>query len=541
MPSETLASFPFCRRGRPRALLIAPALAALALPAAAESYRLSSPTPGNSVHAIVVGIDNYAHPNIAPTLKGAVADAKDIAASLERAGVSDVRVLIDGQATRESLKAALAAAEAAAKAGDIVLFTYAGHGSQEPEAVPGSEPDGKDEFFVLWGFDAKGPGTRERILDDEMFSWLRGIAAKGAETIFLADSCFGGGMTKAPEAGNGPGVRALLRVDTPERATPGAYYIAPGDDQLPQFKGPRGDDATKDIKTLTFIGAVDDAHTTPEVAIEGEKTPRGAASYVLSRALQGMADKEGNRDGVTTRAELFSYLHRNIARLSQNRQIPATKPASVELSRAALFRAEASAATVPDTTAALKPDTAGPASQPAATVSWDQATGNAIDQSGAVLAYGIEKAALPAIEERVSALRELQSLAKGRALAASLAPAASAYKPGDKVKFNVTGLMGRYLILMNWAGDGTVQLLFPSGNAPNYMDKDELSLPMNVEAPFGTDTLVVVATSERRSGLEQELAALDQKKAGADLVDAIGKFLGSEDRIALATYATKPR
>ena len=416
--------------------------------------------------------------------------------------------------------------------------------ARSPKSVAGSEPDGKDEFFVLWGFDAKGPGTRERILDDEMLSWLRGIAAKGAETIFLADSCFGGGMTKAPEPGTGPGVRALLRVDTPERAgVPGTYYIAPGADQLPAFKGPRGDDATKDIKTLTFIGAVDAAHTTPEVAIDGEKTPRGAASYALSRALEGMADKEGNRDGVTTRAELFSYLHRNIARLSQNRQMPETKPSALELSRAALFRAGEGSAAAPVTTAALKSAPAAPSAekQSTAAVSWDSATGNAIDQSGAILAYNIEKAALPAMEQRVSALGELQSLAKGRALAAALMPAATAYKPGDKVKFNVSGLIGRYLILMNWAGDGTVQLLFPSGNAPNYMDKDELSLAMNVEAPFGTDTLVAVATSERRSGLEHELAALNQKKVGADLVDAIGKFLGPEDRIALTTYATKPK
>lgn len=540
-------------------LLSVAALAAFTCPpSSAETGRLAAPAPGGRTLALVIGIDHYQNSKIAPVLKGAVADAKDLAQTLQKMGVSNLQLLLEDQANRAALEKAMATLEQEAKPGDLVIATYAGHGSREKELVPGSEPDGKDEFFVLWGFDSKGAGTAERIVDDQMFSWLERIAAKGAETIFLADSCYGGGMTKGMERrADGPSVRAIERVDQPEQATRGAYYIAPGEDRLPLLAGGSpDDDATNEVSTLTFISGVDDKHIAPEVGIDGQPTPRGAASFALARAFEGLADKEGDRDGATTRAELFSFLHRNVAHLSQNQQAPDTKPRTLDTSATVLFRTTSPAvaaqgksgaglevAALPDKGAAT---VASP--QPAKTpepvptgVIWDEASGNAIDYSGAVLAYGVAKTALPEVEHRVSAFRSLSRLASGRAIDTAVNPGDRNLKRGERFELEVGGLYGHNLILLNLAGDGTVQYLFPTGNAPPYMVKNELKIPMKVDEPFGTDTLVVIATSERQHDLEIELQALDQKQASGDLVEAIEKALGPNDKLGLATYTTEPR
>jgi hypothetical protein len=55
-----------------------------------------------------------------------------------------------------------------AQTGDTIVFSYAGHGGQEP-----APPDRHDkihiESFLLGHFEPNGPGTRERIVDDEVF------------------------------------------------------------------------------------------------------------------------------------------------------------------------------------------------------------------------------------------------------------------------------------------------------------------------------------------------------------------------------------
>ena len=534
----------FCRRPWthwPAAIVSAMTLTGLAIPTVlGDAARLSAAAPNGRVLALVVGVDHYQNPRIAPTLNGAVADAKDLANSLSRMGVKNIRLLLEDQANRTALEAAMAALEQEAKRGDLVIATYAGHGSREKEHVPGSEPDGKDEFFVLWGFDSKGPGTAERMVDNQVFDWLARIAAKGAETIFLADSCFGGGMTKGIERRlDGPSVRAIERVDQPEQAGRGAYYIAPGEDRLPEVKpGPPDDDATSKLTNLSFLSGVDDKHLAPEVRIADQPTARGAASYALARALEGLADKEGDRNGATSRAELFGYVHRTVAHLSQNQQAPDTKPRTLDTAGTILFRALAGSA------AAAGAEVAGLSGEPdrqSTGVVWDGANGNAIDYSGAVLAYGIARADILKVEQRVSAFRSLARLASGRAIDTALDPGDRNLKNGERFELAVGALYGRYLILINLAGNGRVQYLFPVGNAPNYMDKNEIKVPLNVGLPFGSDTLVVVATSERRRELEADLKSLDETKSPLELVSILEKGLGAEDRLGLATYTTVPR
>jgi hypothetical protein len=72
---------------------------------AAQARTLQiSPSGNGQIRALVIGIDRYQ--NVRP-LKGAAEDARDIASSLRDAGVSDLTVLIDQDATRRNVDSAM--------------------------------------------------------------------------------------------------------------------------------------------------------------------------------------------------------------------------------------------------------------------------------------------------------------------------------------------------------------------------------------------------------------------------------------------------
>lgn len=509
---------------------------------------------GGVVRALVIGIDNYRNSQSVPPLDGAVADARDLARAMRAGGAKDVTMLLDELATRSAVEKAITGLAERAKPEDLVLITFAGHGAREPERIKGSEPDGLDEVFLLWGFDTSGPGTLERIIDDEMNVWLGQIAQTGAQTVFLVDSCFGGGLTKSVDPrGKGLRTRGLKRVDRPELVRSGTYFIDPRQDQLALPSTiPAGDNATNQYASLTFIAAVDDEHESPEVQIPGESTPRGATSYAFSRALEGFADREGNRDGITTRRELFAYLRRNVQILSANRQSPVAEPRLASSADTGLFRTPRSApnnltgnvqkslGTVKIVEA--KPD--GLASRPDTStiqLSWDPRNGDVIDLSGTIVAFGVPRDALPAVIERFAAVRQLTNLTLGRSIGTTVNPPDRDFHLDERFDIVIDAVYGRYLLLINIAGDGTVQYLFPEGNADPYMDNDTLTFTLSAQRPFGADVLLVVLTDARRPALEFDLKLLSETRTPAAVVRTLERHLTPADRLGLATYTTRPR
>ena len=61
---------------------------------------ISGPAAAGDVYALVIGVDDYAHIN---PLMGAVNDARDVSDALASIAARDVRVLMDGEATREAI------------------------------------------------------------------------------------------------------------------------------------------------------------------------------------------------------------------------------------------------------------------------------------------------------------------------------------------------------------------------------------------------------------------------------------------------------
>jgi hypothetical protein len=524
----------------------------------AAGPRLKAVGESGEIRAVIVGIDKYRNTQIAPELGGAVADALDISGTLKRNGVSDITVLLDAQATRAALSSAVGRLAGRTRAEDLVIVSFAGHGSQDAERRAGSEPDGLDEYFLLSGFDMTAEGLRERVIDDEMFGWLGAIAKTGASVLFVADACFGGGLVKAPDARAGrPKFRSVNRVLNPELAGPGSYYIPPGLAVVDEaVKATDADSATRSIASLTFVAAVDDATQAPELSIPGEATTRGAASYVLARALEGQADLAGDGDGVTTRHELATFLRRHVRILSQDLQTPVVEPSTAAASRFPLFRnigdppkvQEVGTLPPPPTIVAVEALSskapAGPSSaqdQLSAKAAqsdyfWDPRTGDVVSATGVVLAYGVMRADLPVIEQRIATFYRLAALAAPRGLDMTLSPEHRDLGAGERLSVTVSPIYGRFVTVLNLTGNGTLEVLVPYSEATD----DRLGLTLTIGPPFGIDTLIVIAAKRRLPSLELALAELARRLHPLDLPRVLEQHLAPADRIGIASYTTRP-
>lgn len=150
--------------------------------------------------AVCVGINDY--PGNGNDLSGCVNDANDWEAELKGRGFG-VTKLLDKQATKKGITAALATAIGKAKSGDLVVFTYSGHGSWQPDN-DGDEEDGRDEGWCPYDLNTSG-----LLIDDEMHD-LFGMVATGARLVLLSDSCHSGTVARmAPPQAGAPRVRFL--------------------------------------------------------------------------------------------------------------------------------------------------------------------------------------------------------------------------------------------------------------------------------------------------------------------------------------------
>src|SRR5690606_24690515 len=84
------------------------------------------------------------------------------------------------------VKSAIADAAAKLKAGDVFMFTYAGHGSQVPD-FNSDEDDGADETLCLYD---------GMLIDDEIYElWSK--FADDVRIVMISDSCHSGTVSRA--------------------------------------------------------------------------------------------------------------------------------------------------------------------------------------------------------------------------------------------------------------------------------------------------------------------------------------------------------
>lgn len=144
--------------------------------------------------ALLIGIDAYPH---VPPLDGCVNDVRLMRSVLEDTfgfPAGNITLLTNDQATREGILAAFDGLITATGKDDLVVFHYAGHGSQMTDRE-GDEPSGFDS--TITPFDsARAPGDNRDITDDEIHLKLEALGAKTSYTTLVFDACHSGTITR---------------------------------------------------------------------------------------------------------------------------------------------------------------------------------------------------------------------------------------------------------------------------------------------------------------------------------------------------------
>jgi uncharacterized caspase-like protein len=220
--------------------------------------------------ALCIGINDY--PGDDEDLRGCVNDARawaDLLVEHFSFARGDVTVLLDRDATKANMVAALKRLLAGAKAGDVLVFTNSSHGSYE---VDTSGDESYDEAICPVDCDTKG-----LLLDDELRKLFAGLAA-GVSLSVIADCCHSGSLTRAAEeAAAAQGYRRARflspkKLGKPELA--GIETAAPR--RLSEYK-------QSDMKELLLSGC-----TSREFSWDADigGKPHGALTYYTIKAIR---------------------------------------------------------------------------------------------------------------------------------------------------------------------------------------------------------------------------------------------------------------
>jgi hypothetical protein len=493
---------------------------------------LTVPASAAELYGLVVGIDDYIGEG--NDLDGAANDAEDIAQALSRAGAKEVIRLINDEASKDRIFVAWEDLAEKAQAGDTVVFTYAGHGSQEPEpAGRHDEADGRNENFLLGAFLPFGPGTKERILDDEVFEWMQKADKKGVKVVFVADSCHSGGMERSASA---PGVR-FRKMETPTIAV----------DQLP-LPPPEISKLTEDdFDNVTFVGAVPEDKLTPEVSIDGRK--RGALSWAFARALEGRADKNG--DGEVSELELLGYVVPAVHAQVESQQTPQVLPLrarSVALLTLPSGSAKPAAQAADGDDLRLKVaveggDGAAFADLPYAVVVgdksradlvWSVADGRLEHVVGGVVAEKVDTSSIKGVVSKWAALKWLKRQAALVPAEAYLTTGNQRYPVGARVKIEMRGAAYPHLTLFNLPPDGRVEFFIPDPRKPSEAIKDWSGETIREEfkvdrPPYGAEHMVAIFSKDGLPELHAALQSMTSPDRSEALRPALEQALAGKD------------
>jgi len=180
------------------------------------------------IRAVLVGIDEYERDDV-PSLTGCVNDVALVRSLLKRyfqVPNEDLRVVVNGRATKANILERIAATIARAEPGDVIVFYFSGHGSQIRDRNGDELTDGLDEIICPYDMDWD---RRTYILDDDLDEIFAELPPEVLLEAFF-DCCFWGADARGLEPEPRP---VVLRRDV--RYLPPPFDIAAraeGDDRV---------------------------------------------------------------------------------------------------------------------------------------------------------------------------------------------------------------------------------------------------------------------------------------------------------------------
>lgn len=465
-----------------------------------------------AVHGIIVGFNDYAR---AQKLQGAVADANDIAAVLKKRGASDLVLMTDPHTTVATFRSRWTEIVARAKPGDLILFSFSGHGMRLPETrEPRRTPDGYDKGFLFPTFD-QNDRPDEILRDEDLYDLFQATAAKGLRILFVVDACHAGTALRRIDSRRGGGAVKFQHFDVRPETPPVVPPKTPAPPRPP-------------LPNVAAITAQLSEKTIQEIQIDGQL--RGALSYAVARGLEGAADPDGS--GTITLDRLWAYVRNVVRTRSENMQAPVlfardqdggllllstdgTLPTPTRLQETlpdpgtiALFRIGSD---VTPQGAAIVED------RSKADLIFDMARHQILDAAGDVLASDIDATRLQGAVDARRLLSFLRKAAERRGgltveVRGENTPSGTSddriYQDGNRVRFEAEPGNFEFLTVFDVTSDGTVQFLYPRVDLGDPLATSSPT-PLQsilVQHPFGADYAIFVRSDTPLSELHAMFA-----------------------------------
>jgi hypothetical protein len=140
---------------------------------------------------------------------------------------------------------------------------------------------------------------------------------------------------------------------------------------------------------------------------------------------------------------------------------------------------------------------------------WDVGRREIVSALGDVIARDVGAPDVPAVVDRTGAIMAITRIAEARPQPIVLKPDDKLHRKGKNLTVRAEGTAGKYMIVFNIAGDGTVQHIFPLDTEdPQPKATFELS-KIEVAAPFGSDFVVAIVSDTRLEDIEGAIRRLD--------------------------------
>ncbi|MFM8362525.1 MAG: caspase family protein [Haliscomenobacter sp.] len=154
-----------------------------------------------NLYALHVGINHYPAGSDVSSLSGCVNDAKMLGDFIQQqyGGEYEIhaRTLLDSEATYAAIIEHFGPAHLGkAGDGDIVFFSYSGHGAKERSAPEFKDPGGMGETLVC--YDSRPNGMD--LADKELAVLAHRLEQQGAYVVTLLDCCHSGSGFRGDEA-----------------------------------------------------------------------------------------------------------------------------------------------------------------------------------------------------------------------------------------------------------------------------------------------------------------------------------------------------
>ena len=252
--------------------------------------------------ALLIGIGDYEHIS---RLNGPVNDAlqmKSFVSDDLRYAEKDIRLLLDAEATRSSILAAIEdwLIEQTGP-GDEVFLYFSGHGFYQPDDNQ-DEADGLDETWVPVDVTVEADGSiRGMITDDDISMQLARLA--GRQVYIVIDACHSGTATRS--TGDWRYVKSPRLPDGQPIRLPGASNRTRGVENT-EFQ-PEQFVSSNDPGVTVWTAVRAD-----QKALIDAEAQRNPGSVFTRRLLWGVRDgrADANRDNIVTRRELHDYVLR---------------------------------------------------------------------------------------------------------------------------------------------------------------------------------------------------------------------------------------